>query len=182
MDRDRHSNTFRLAYIFFATYIVFAMMIAVSKETKTVEVIDKTNTEVETTTEVLVETTTEEETTEETSRANVVNYSTDGTWCLTAYCSCPQCVGYKQWELDEEGNEIVFGAEGTRLYGGYSCAADYSIPFGTQLEVTFADGTVRVLTVQDRFGSDTYHRIDLYCDSHEEALLYGRQAVKVRIL
>lgn len=61
MDRDRHSNTFRLAYIFFATYIVFAMMIAVSKETKTVEVIDKTNTEVETTTEALVETTTEEQ-------------------------------------------------------------------------------------------------------------------------
>lgn len=170
MGRNRNSCTDRIAFLILALAVIIPIM--------TSELVVKP----------IEETTTIE--TEETTTANYVAEPTDNkplftepsTWYLTAYCSCPTCVGYKEWPIDEDGEKVVYGAEGTRLYGGFSCAADYSIPFGTQLEVTFADGSMRVLTVQDRFGRDTYHRIDLYCDSHEEACQYGYQAVTVRIL
>lgn len=181
MARYRNSCTDRIAFLILTLAVIIPIMtselvVKPMEETTTVEVTKKITSEV-------IET-------EETTTANYVAEPTDNqplftepsTWYLTAYCSCPTCVGYKEWPIDEDGEKVVFGAEGTRLYGGFSCAADYSIPFGTQLEVTFADGSMRVLTVQDRFGSDTYHRIDLYCDSHEEALLYGYQAVTVRVL
>ena len=53
-----------------------------------------------------------------------------------------------------------------------------SIPFGTKI---YIDG-VGERIVQDRGGAIKGNRIDLYFDSHQEALNFGRQTKEVTIL
>lgn len=53
-----------------------------------------------------------------------------------------------------------------------------SMPFGTKI---YIDG-VGERIVQDRGGAIKGNKIDLYFDSHEKALEFGRQTRKVTIL
>lgn len=52
------------------------------------------------------------------------------------------------------------------------------MPFGTKI---YIDG-VGERIVQDRGGAIKSNRIDLYFDSHQEALNFGRQTKEVTIL
>ena len=61
---------------------------------------------------------------------------------------------------------------------GVTIATDSSIPFGTKV---YIDG-VGERIVQDRGGAITGNRIDLYFDSHEKALEFGRQTKQVTII
>ena len=92
------------------------------------------------------------------------------TFRVTAYCSCKKCCG--KWALnrpvDENGDEIVYGAAGEVLTSGVSCASP--LPFGTIIELS-GYGTV---TVQDRFAEwvvEEYGEniIDIYFSDHETA-------------
>jgi 3D (Asp-Asp-Asp) domain-containing protein len=57
-------------------------------------------------------------------------------------------------------------------------AADTDVlPFGTKVII---DGNTYI--VQDRGGAIKGNRIDLYFDSHQEALNFGRQTKEVTIL
>lgn len=99
----------------------------------------------------------------------------------TAYCPCEKCCG--KWATlrpkDENGQPIVYGATGIVLQSGVSIAADTSIyPIGTVLEIQdFGE-----FIVQDRGGSIKGNRVDIYFDSHDEAVDFGVQTVKVRVI
>ena len=88
-----------------------------------------------------------------------------GEFVATAYCSCAYCCG--------KTDGIT--ASGTYCTAGRTIAADTSIfPFGTELVI---DGHTYV--VEDVGGAIGGHRIDIYFDSHQEALNYGRRTVQV---
>ena len=99
----------------------------------------------------------------------------------TAYCSCEKCCG--EWAtkrpLDENGEQIVYGASGIVLQQGVSVAADTSLyPMGTQLEIE-GMGTY---TVHDRGGAIKDNRIDIYFENHQDAIAFGVQTVQVRVV
>lgn len=99
----------------------------------------------------------------------------------TAYCPCEKCCGVwaTKRPLDENGEQIVYGATGIVLQQGVSVAADTSrYPMGTELEIE----NLGIYTVQDRGGAIKGNRLDVYFDNHEDALKFGRQAVRVRVV
>jgi 3D (Asp-Asp-Asp) domain-containing protein len=113
----------------------------------------------------VVETTTEEPTTEialtTVKHEDVPDYRDLGTYKLTAYCSCSKCCG--------KSDGIT--ASGTKATAGRTVAAK-GIPFGTKLMI---NGETYI--VEDRgVGSGV---IDIYFDSHSEALSFGVQYAKV---
>lgn len=110
------------------------------------------------------------------SRPSVTTYADEngtyeyvGDFILTAYCSCPICCGiYSNME-----NPTT--ASGTTATQGRTIAADTSVfPFGTKLVING-----QVYTVEDRGGAIVGNRIDVYFNSHQEALIFGRQTAPV---
>lgn len=92
-------------------------------------------------------------------------YECIGTYLTTGYCSCASCCG--------KTNGVT--ASGVVARANHTIAADTSVlPFGTQVVI---NGTV--YTVEDRGGAIRGNRIDIYFASHQEALNYGKQYVKV---
>lgn len=89
-------------------------------------------------------------------------------YVITAYCPCVQCCG--------KNDGIT--ASGEKATEGITVAMDKSMPFGTKI---YIDG-VGERIVQDRGGAIKGNRIDLYFDSHQEALNFGRQIIQVTIL
>lgn len=98
----------------------------------------------------------------------------------TAYCSCEKCCGV--WatmrELDDNGEPIVQGATGVTLKQGVSVAADTTYPIGTNLEIE-GMGTY---IVHDRGGAIKGNRLDIYFDNHNDALEFGVQNIRVRVV
>lgn len=97
-----------------------------------------------------------------------------GSCRITAYCSCEKCCG--KWALnrpiDENGNQIVNGARGTRLTAGYSVAC--SLPFGTILEIDGLEGRFEVedrtaQSIQEKYNGYT---VDIYFDDHQTCYDY----------
>ena len=89
-------------------------------------------------------------------------------YVITAYCHCVKCCG--------KSDGIT--ASGEKAVEGVTVAADTNIlPFGTKVII---DGNTYI--VQDRGGAIKGNRIDLYFDSHQEALNFGRQTKQVTIL
>lgn len=97
------------------------------------------------------------------------NYEYQGDFVLTAYCACPICCGaYSNMENPRT-------ASGTRATANRTIAADTSVfPFGTELVI---NGQVYV--VEDRGGAIQGNRIDVFFDSHQAALNFGRQTAEV---
>lgn len=89
-------------------------------------------------------------------------------YTITAYCACKKCCG--------KTDGIT--ASGVKAVEGITVAADTKkLPFGTQVEI---DG--HIYTVQDRGGAIKGNRIDIYFESHEKALQYGKQTKEIIIL
>lgn len=103
--------------------------------------------------------------TEEEAPAEDAGSSSQGTYLgnftLTAYCNCAQCCG-------TAGN---LTASGTVPASGHTVAMA-GVPFGTQLLI---NGTV--YTVEDL--GTPYGHVDIYFDSHAEALSFGLQSADV---
>lgn len=92
-----------------------------------------------------------------------------------AYCPCEKCCG--KWALNRP-NGIVYTASGAIAQEGVTIAADCSVfPVGT---VVFIEG-YGTRTVQDKGAAVNGNAIDVYFESHEEALVFGRQKVLVYI-
>lgn len=87
-----------------------------------------------------------------------------GSYVVTAYCGCSKCCG--------KSDGIT--ASGTKATAGRTVAAPSSLAFGTEIII---DGHTYV--VEDRGGSISGNRIDIYFSSHQEALNYGRRTVDV---
>ena len=101
-----------------------------------------------------------------------------GTFELTAYCSCKKCCG--KWAInrpvDENGNEIVYTANGSVAKAGKTIAVDPKvIPYGSKVKIKG-----HVYTAQDTGVSGKH--IDIYFDDHDDALVFGRQRKEVFIL
>ncbi|MBP3902448.1 MAG: SH3 domain-containing protein [Blautia sp.] len=84
-----------------------------------------------------------------------------GNFKLTAYCPCAQCCG-------TAGNATASGVYPT---SGHTVAMG-GIPFGTQLLING-----QVYTVEDR--GTPYGHVDIFFDSHSEALAFGVQYADV---
>jgi len=90
-----------------------------------------------------------------------------GYFSLTAYCSCSSCCG------KDDG----ITASGTRVQSNHTIAADISVlPFGTVVYINGED-----YTVEDTGSAINGNRIDIYFDSHSDALVFGRRTEKVYI-
>ena len=89
-------------------------------------------------------------------------------YVITAYCHCVKCCG--------KSDGIT--ASGEKATEGVTVAMDKSMPFGTKI---YIDG-VGERIVQDRGGAIKGNRIDLYFDSHQDALNFGRQTKQVTII
>lgn len=96
-------------------------------------------------------------------------YESVGDFVLTAYCPCPICCGV----YSNMTNPTT--ASGTRATAGRTIAADTSkFPFGTQLVING-----QVYTVEDRGGAIKGNRIDIYFNTHQEAINFGRRNATV---
>jgi 3D (Asp-Asp-Asp) domain-containing protein len=81
-----------------------------------------------------------------------------GTFKLTAYCGCSKCCG----------KNTGITASGAKATAGVTIAASSQFAFGTKLSING-----HIYTVQDRGGAITGNKIDIYFDSHSEALAFG---------
>jgi len=111
----------------------------------------------------------ESATTKTPAESRVIKESlTTETYKITAYCPCEKCCGRWADGITASGHEIQKGDK--------FCAADSSIPFGTILNIP-EYGKVKVL---DRGGVIKGNRIDVYFDTHAEALNWGVKYLAVR--
>lgn len=91
----------------------------------------------------------------------------EGVFTITAYCPCEKCCG---------AYANGYTATGEKATQGVTIAADPDVlPMGTEIEL---DG--HTYTVQDTGGAIAGNRLDLYFDSHEDALRWGIQEKTVR--
>ena len=99
-------------------------------------------------------------------------YVSLGKFMLTAYCPCEKCCG--KWALNRPSDEnglIVITASGERAKQGVTVAADGDLlEFGTSLKINGID-----YSVQDRGSAIKKKHLDVYFESHEEALDFGVQ-------
>ena len=93
-----------------------------------------------------------------------------GEFMITHYCPCEQCCGVG-------GGKVT--ASGTTSKAGRTVGVNPSIiPYGTKLRIGGKDGYV----AEDTGGGiGTYH-IDIFCNSHQEALNKGVLYKKVYVI
>lgn len=90
-----------------------------------------------------------------------------GVYKVTAYCACMQCCG--------KTNGIT--ASGTQATANRTVAAPSTFAFGTKVVINGI-----TYTVEDRGGAIQGNRIDIYMNSHAEALQWGVRYVDVEVL
>ena len=100
-----------------------------------------------------------------------VEVQTGCVYRVTAYCPCEKCCGRYADGITAAGHRIT---KGDRFV-----AAPPEIPFGTMLIVPgYKEG--RPVPVLDRGGAIKDSRLDVFFDSHAEALAWGVRYVKVK--
>ena len=87
---------------------------------------------------------------------------------ITAYCSCSKCCG---------AHASGYTASGTLATANRTVAASSQYAFGTKLIINGKE-----YTVEDRGGAITGDRIDIYMDSHAEALAWGVRYLPVQVV
>lgn len=87
---------------------------------------------------------------------------------VTAYCACVKCCGK---------NAKGITAMGTRPVEGRTVAAARSIPLGTRIHIEGIGWRV----VEDRTARRFDGRVDVYFESHAEALKFGKQQRTIKI-
>ena len=87
---------------------------------------------------------------------------------ITAYCSCSKCCG---------AHASGYTASGTLATANHTVAASSQYAFGTKLIINGKE-----YTVEDRGGAITGDRIDIYMNSHAEALAWGVRYLPVQVV
>ena len=85
------------------------------------------------------------------------------------------CTAYSA-SLDECGKTDGITASGIRAVEGETIAAD-DLPFGTKVEIMG-----KIYTVHDRFGGGYKNRVDIFKESKEDCIRFGRQYAFARIV
>ena len=105
-----------------------------------------------------------------TSRGGTITRDTSsGTtkiFKVTAYCSCAKCCG----------KATGYTASGTKATAGRTVAASSQFAFGTKLIINGKE-----YVVEDRGGAVTGNKIDIYMNSHAEALAWGVKYLPVEV-
>ena len=119
------------------------------------------------------------------SESNVTNSATSGSsridasgseCVITAYCPCEKCCGI--WAKNRP-NGVVYTASGEVAQEGVTVAADWDVyPAGTVLRI---EGMGEYI-VQDVGGAVNGNHIDIFLDSHEKAVNFGKQTAFVEVL
>lgn len=107
---------------------------------------------------------------EETQESHEPSMQSLGVFELTAYCSCSQCSS--SWSRTT--------ATGTTATAGRTIGVNPDIiPYGTHVMING-----REYIAEDTGGAmnDKPYLIDVFMESHEEALMFGRQKAEVFIL
>ena len=86
----------------------------------------------------------------------------------SAYCPCKQCCG--------KTNGIT--ASGAKAKAKHTIAASNIYKFGTKIEI---EG-YGIYTVEDRGGAISGNKIDIFFNTHQEALKFGRRQLKIRVV
>ena len=98
----------------------------------------------------------------------VSSNSTGGTvYKITAYCPCSKCCGKTSGRT----------ASGTTAIAGRTVAASSKFAFGTKLNIGG-----HVYTVEDRGGAINGNKIDIFVNSHAEALQWGVRYLNVSVV
>ena len=110
--------------------------------------------------------------TKQTSRSSSASRTSSttassGKYKITAYCPCMKCCG--------KTNGIT--AMGTKATANHTVAASSQFAFGTKLKINGI-----VYTVEDRGGAIYGNRIDIYMNSHAEALAWGVRYLDVEVV
>lgn len=100
------------------------------------------------------------------SRGGITTASS-GRYKVTAYCSCVRCCG--------KTNGIT--ASGRRATANHTVAAPSTFAFGTQMIING-----RTYVVEDRGGAIQGNRIDVYMNSHAEAIAWGVRYLDVEVI
>jgi 3D (Asp-Asp-Asp) domain-containing protein len=95
------------------------------------------------------------------------------TFEVTAYTAGPESTGKQP---GDEGYGIT--ASGEPVRDSYTVACPPSLPFGQRLEIEGVGERV----CSDRGGSIKEGRLDIYIPKLKDALAFGRQRLKVRII
>ena len=98
-----------------------------------------------------------------TTTSTVINGQ---TYKITAYCSCSKCCGKTTGRT----------ASGTKATAGRTVAASSKFAFGTKLNIGG-----HIYTVEDRGGAINGNRIDIYVNSHSQALQGGVKYLPVSV-
>lgn len=99
------------------------------------------------------------------SRTNDIGYV---AFVATGYCPCAKCCG--------KTNGIT--ASGVKAKAGVTVAMPNKYKFGTKIKIK-GMGTY---IVQDRGGAIKGNKIDIFFNTHQEALNFGRRTVYIKIL
>ena len=105
-----------------------------------------------------------------TSRSGSTVTTATGTtkiFKVTAYCSCDKCCG----------KTTGMTASGTKATAGHTVAASGQFAFGTKLIINGQE-----YTVEDRGGAIQGNRIDIYMNSHAEAVAWGVKYLPVQVV
>ena len=98
----------------------------------------------------------------------VSSNSTGGTvYKITAYCPCSKCCGKTSGRT----------ASGTTATAGRTVAASSKFAFGTKLNIGG-----HVYTVEDRGGAISGNKIDIFVNTHAEALQWGVRYLNVSVV
>lgn len=90
-----------------------------------------------------------------------------GVYKVTAYCACSTCCGWN----------TGITASGAMATANHTIAAPKTFSFGTKVVINGV-----TYTVEDRGGAIQGNRIDVYMDTHSEALKFGVQYLYVEVL
>ena len=89
------------------------------------------------------------------------------TYKITAYCPCSKCCGKTNGRT----------ASGTKATAGRTVAASSKFAFGTKLNIGG-----HIYTVEDRGGAIKGNKIDIFVNSHAEALRWGVRYLPVSVV
>ena len=103
----------------------------------------------------------------------------NGNWVkftATAYCFCNKCCG--------KSNGMT--ASGAKAQAGVTVAMPKGYSFGTKLLIKDTNGNLlnngKSYMVQDRGGAIKGNRIDIFFNSHAEALNFGKKTVYLKVV
>lgn len=99
-------------------------------------------------------------------RTSTTSVSGSTTYKVTAYCPCSKCCGRASGRT----------ASGTKATAGRTVAASGKFAFGTKLNIGG-----HIYTVEDRGGAVSGNKIDIFVNSHAEALQWGVRYLPVSV-